>query len=229
MSCEQQLVAVTAHISSTGTELPPSCPTCGKRMQWWPALDGGSYIAVCPDCPPTPESLLAEPPTPSTRLDSLTRPARRPPAPQRDDTPLAPSGPERFRRLIAQAPQPPAEPVWPEALLEDLPEDARRLLAGRKPETPAGPGQTARLREELVSILKSQGYTIQEDVHGVRISGHPTGRLRGTDRLSASDVVRMAADLDGGIPPPDKVRRCPKCDAVIPIESKRCQWCGHVL
>lgn len=202
-------------------------------MQWWPALDGSGHVAVCPYCPPTAESLLAEPPTSATRLDSLTRPAARPapptgekPSPAPDSTPPAT---DRFRQLISQGTQPPAESSWPEALLEDLPEDIRRVLAGRKPETPAVPGQTAKLREELVSILKSQGYTIQEDVHGVRISGHPTGRLRGTDRLSASDVVRMAADLDGGIPPPDKVRRCPKCDAVILVESKRCQWCGTDL
>ncbi len=198
-------------------------------MQWWPAIDGSGYVAVCPHCPPTPESLLAEPPASSTRLDSLTRPAPRPTSPVQEKPRTAPSAPERFRQLISQAAQPPAEPSWPEALLEDLPEDARRLLAGRKPESPAGPGQTARLREELVSILKSQGYTIQEDAHGIRISGHPTGRLRGTERLSASDVVRMAADLDGGIPSPDKVRRCPKCDAVIPIDSKRCHWCGQAL
>ncbi|MEW6569237.1 MAG: zinc ribbon domain-containing protein [Chloroflexota bacterium] len=136
---------------------------------------------------------------------------------------------DRFKQLISQGGEPAKNPSWPEALLEDLPEDARRLLASRKPETPLGPGRTGKLREELVSILRAQGYTIQEDVHGVRIGGHPTGRLPGIDRLSASDVVRMAADLDGGIPPPDKVRRCPKCDAVIPVDSQRCQWCGYAF
>lgn len=259
-------------MSTTDRGDPPLCPTCGKRMQWWPALDGTGHVAVCPTCPPasspSPPGGTSKPAdhTPAlTQLDHLTRPASGrvfpileqpevseptdspPPASQlggltqpasgpasSPSEPVAPSEPieteasDRFKHLVAQAGEPPRDVSWPESLLEDLPAEARQLLASRKPQTP-GPASTGKLREELVSVLRAQGYTIQEDMRGVRISGHPTGRLPGTDRLSASDVVRMAADLDGGIPPPTKVRRCPKCDAVIPVDSQRCQWCDHPL
>jgi hypothetical protein len=47
--------------------------------------------------------------------------------------------------------------------------------------------------------------------------------------LSPSEIVRLAAELDGGIAPPEKRVHCPKCDAVIPPGHSKCQWCGTTL
>ncbi len=192
------------------TSQPPSpattCPICGTPMQLWPRLDGPGWIAICPVCPPPAAAPAA--------------PAEGPTEPARDPDPEA-AGTRRFRDLIAD-PQPTSGADLPESLLEDLPEQARQLLAAKPPPRPTSP-----LREQLTDSLTRQGYVLSEDAHGVRITGAP--RSGGTGGLSASDVVRMAADLDGGILPTEKRARCPKCDAVVPRDAARCEWCGQTL
>jgi hypothetical protein len=131
----------------------------------------------------------------------------------------------RFRKLMAQ-PEETADP-WPEDLLEDLPEEARDLLRGL--ESAPSPPQVEELREDFASTLREQGYVINLDSHGVRISGGPSSRSSDTDNLSPYDVVRLAADLEGGIPSPDQRKHCPKCAAVIPQGDSRCPWCGETL
>lgn len=185
----------------------PICPICGGPMQARPSLDGSGFVAICPTCPNAPVISLAKPPADNAGRDV---------------------GTARFRKLTSKPLTPPAPGGWPEALLEDLPEAARRMLRGLPP---SGQAQgTAQLREEMARALRDQGFVIAEDARGVRISGSPvSGRGAGSGRLSASDVVRMAADLDGGVRPPGQTRRCPKCDAVVAVGEPRCPWCDHPL
>jgi hypothetical protein len=77
--------------------------------------------------------------------------------------------------------------------------------------------------------MRRQGYVISEDSKGVRLTGRLSPRFRDTSELRPSDVIRLAADMDGGVPPPEKRVRCPKCDAVVPLGSARCQWCETPL
>lgn len=185
----------------------PICPICGGPMQARPSLDGSGAVAICPTCPNAPVISLAKPSQAQAGRDA---------------------GTARFRKLTSKPLSPPAPGNWPEALLEDLPEEARQMLRGRPP---SGQAQgTAQLREEMARALRDQGFVIAEDAHGVRIGGSPvTGRGTGSGRLSASDVVRMAADLDGGLKPPGQTRRCPKCDAVVAVGEPRCPWCGSPM
>jgi hypothetical protein len=112
----------------------------------------------------------------------------------------------------------------PDHMLEDLPEETRRRLAGQVPETPAG-----EISSSLAESLRRQGFVIDLDARGARISGAPRSSLPDTGKLSATDVIRLAADLEGGVLPPERKRACPKCQAVIPRDSPRCSWCGADL
>jgi hypothetical protein len=77
--------------------------------------------------------------------------------------------------------------------------------------------------------MRRQGYVITEDAKGVRLSGRTSPLYGKTSELRPSDVIRLAADMDGGVPPLEKRLRCPKCDAVVTVGSERCQWCGTTL
>lgn len=175
-------------------------------MQIWPRLDGPGMVAVCPRCPPPP----AEPP-PSGSGKAGSQPT------------TAGLGASRIRDLLSQSTESGSE--IPDSLLEELPEETRQLLARK----PAAKPATGPLREELTNSLLRQGYVISEDPHGVRISGAPSARPGGGGGLSASDVVRMAADLDGGILPEEQRLHCPKCDAVLSRSATRCEWCGETI
>ncbi len=185
----------------------PICPICGGPMQAVSSLDGTGRIAICSTCPNAPAIPLPAPQAPGSTRDV---------------------GTARFRKLTSKPLSPPSAGSWPEALLEDLPEEAQRLLR-RRPPSGAAQG-TAQLREEMAKALRDQGYVIAEDARGVRSGGSPvSGRGPGSGRLTTSDVIRMAAELDGGIPTPDQVRRCPKCDAVVALSAGQCPWCGQAL
>lgn len=77
--------------------------------------------------------------------------------------------------------------------------------------------------------LRNKGFIIQEDVHGLRLSGISTRGNKPMSQLSPYDIVRLAADLEGGLLPMDQRKRCPKCDAVVALSDKRCQWCSEPL
>jgi hypothetical protein len=181
-------------------------------MQAQPNLDGTGLVAICVECPNAPVIPIRE----------------------ATDAPASPSvpadAPSRFRGLLAKAGDVPPPGTIPDSLLGELPEEARRLLTPTpKSQAPTAP-RPAGLREEDRRSLLDQGLVVSEDARGIRITGLPvSGRGPGTGRLSPTDIVRLAADLDGGVPPPEKRIRCPKCDAVLPEGLHRCTWCGQAL
>ena len=46
-----------------------------------------------------------------------------------------------------------------------------------------------------------------------------------TNDISVDDILKMAGEPLAE----DQRRNCPKCDAVIARNAKRCEWCGQVL
>jgi hypothetical protein len=77
--------------------------------------------------------------------------------------------------------------------------------------------------------LSRQGFVVQEDAHGLRLSGVASRPGGLSSQLSPYDVVRLAAELEGGIVPVEQRKRCPKCDAVVNPGDKHCQWCSETL
>jgi hypothetical protein len=124
--------------------------------------------------------------------------------------------PAQFRELL----KPGSEP---EHLLEQVPEQMRGVLAARLKAAEESEGPS--FSEKAASNLRDQGYVISEDARGVRFSAAP-GQSAG---LSASDVVKMAADLDGGVQPQTKLPICSKCQAASPVGETQCQWCGELF
>jgi hypothetical protein len=185
-------------------------------MQILSSLKGDERIAVCATCSdqppiaiPSAQRSLSEPLTSSEKVHLADHPAQ--------------PAKSKMRMLTQDAENKPPE-TWPAELLEDLPNEVRELL-----------GQTSSMKEsEIKSLsedyeqsLRAQGYVITEDARGIRITGAP--KASGTPDLSATDLVRMAAELDGGVLPEDKRIPCPQCKATIPPNMQQCQWCGHVL
>ena len=103
--------------------------------------------------------------------------------------------------------------------------DAQKSEADQKDRLPS-PEERAEARKQSLS---RQGFVIQEDAHGLRLSGIASrpGGLR--SQLSPYDVVRLAAELEGGVVPMEERKRCPKCDAVVNPGDERCQWCSEIL
>jgi hypothetical protein len=130
----------------------------------------------------------------------------------------------RFRELILTFQDEPSLEDWPEEMLENLPEEAREILSLKK--TTPSSIKDEQFSETLTEALRDRGYVIDQDAHGVRISGGPSGGLD-SETVSAYDVIRMAADLEGGVLPLDERVHCLKCDAVIPPGEAVCQWCGE--
>ncbi|MCJ7511872.1 MAG: hypothetical protein MUO23_02745 [Anaerolineales bacterium] len=82
----------------------------------------------------------------------------------------------------------------------------------------------------MIRSLVDQGIIVDEDARGPRLTGMPVrGRGQATGRLSATDIVRLVANLDGGVLPADQRQHCPHCDAVVPRQASRCSWCGNGL
>jgi len=131
-----------------------------------------------------------------------------------------PSGPNHFRQLLAE------QPNNSEDLLDQVPEDLREILTGRL--GPRSPEPPKDFREDTTQALRGLGYTVSEDLHGARITGAP--RAGGPPAsLSPSDVVKLAAELEGGVKPRGQLPVCPKCQGLSPIGQSKCQWCGEPL
>jgi hypothetical protein len=109
----------------------------------------------------------------------------------------------------------------PDHLLDQVPEDMRAVLAARlkAAEKTESPG----FNENTAAALRDQGYVVTEDARGARLSSTP-GQ---SSDLSPTDVVKMAAELDGGVQPQTKLPICGKCEAASPIGDTFCQWCGE--
>jgi len=117
----------------------------------------------------------------------------------------------------AQAESPPEAPA---------PEPTRNAEpAAPTPEPSAARGE---LKEQTARYLRERGYVLDEDAHGLRISGNPSGGASGST-LSPLDIVRMAAELDGGIKQATSLQTCPKCQARTPAGQPKCQWCGEAF
>jgi len=183
-----------------------TCPICGSPLEIWPRRGGSGTVAVCPRCSagPTPLDFHNE--------ESPADPAS--PSPPRDT---------RLKDILGKS----TETVPQDQLndmLDDLDPEARRLLkdaAARESE----PETQGSLREDLAQSLRYQGYTVEDDARGVRIGGRPrTGKLS-----SPYEIVRMAAELDGGLKPDAERMTCPECNAVLPGGSTKCQWCGAAI
>jgi hypothetical protein len=178
-------------------------------MQPVVALDGSGSSFVCPECSAdSTHTDKADPQTTETDQDALD------PA-------------DRFRRLLEQCEESPHQDWLPEDLLEDLPPEAQTLLKLRLSPPVTGADET--LSEEKIYHLRQQGYVVDQDAHGIRISGRLTGNPSLDQGLSASDIVRLAADLDGGLPTAGERKKCPKCEALNPPGGSTCQWCGEAL
>lgn len=178
-----------------------SCPECGAQLSRWPSLEGDGYIQSCDSCGYTA---------------AIEQEASDPPSP--DDQP-----PARFRDLLA-AHEKFAPSELPDELLQELPASAREALS---PDAEPPPDEPNSLSDDLEQRLKQHGYILSTDGHGPRISG---GHHRpGTGDLSAYDLVRLAAEMEGGVPSPDQKTQCPHCQAVIPVGEERCPWCDNGL
>jgi RNA polymerase subunit RPABC4/transcription elongation factor Spt4 len=189
-------------------EKAKQCPTCRTPLQHLPALEGEQERWLCPHCDLATGSL-------ATELPGNGKVVQR-------TSPYDPR--ERFRWLLETAADYPPDSKLPEWIIEDLPEDVQELL--REDLNTPKPNLGPKLSDALTSALRDQGYVIEEDSGGIRLGGD-LNRLG--DEMSPYDVVRMAADLDGGMPSPEELRRCSKCEAVLPPEESRCSWCGTDL
>jgi hypothetical protein len=104
--------------------------------------------------------------------------------------------------------------------------DAERATNGHAEDLPRSEREPD---EAMRRALREQGFILDEDAHGLRLSAYASRRPTGGPGLSPYDVVRLAAELEGGIVPSEERVRCPSCDAVAPPGADRCQWCSQPL
>jgi hypothetical protein len=164
-------------------------------------------VIICPQCSRDPPQDIAsqeqhDPPGEKGGLDARTR----------------------FRRLLKQHDESFTAQELPDELLEDLPPDTKELLKLRL--QPPASGAAEKLSEDRIHYLRQQGYIVDQDAHGIRIGGRLIGTSSYDRGLSSSDIVRLAAELNGGVPSPSERKYCPKCEAMLPLGETRCQWCG---
>ena len=196
-----------------GASTPDPCPYCG----WAPDRSKLSHIAAPMETPAQSEA-----PSPSTDaveevplITEETEPGDA--ILEGQEVPrTAEAPPDHFRDLL----KPGQEPIH---LLEQVPEEMRAILAGRL--KAAEEVDSPSFSENAASSLRGQGYLISQDARGARFAAAPG---QSAD-LSASDVVKMAADMDGGIQPRTNLPICSKCQSASPIGEKQCQWCGEPL
>lgn len=119
----------------------------------------------------------------------------------------------------------PKLPAGPQDLFQGLQDAASQQPESESPATAAPTGR-GELKDETAQSLRERGYVITEDAHGVRISGSPHGGPGGRD-LSPSDIVRIAAELDGGVKQAGNLQTCAKCQARTAAGEAKCQWCGE--
>jgi len=175
------------------------CPDCGASF-YLTSQDSELPPHGCPGpSPQASDSAQAQPP-----------PGTPAPEPTRDPQPAsAAPGPE------------PATPTDQGSLFDSLQDQVRQ-----KP--PSAPPSRGELKEQTARYLRERGYVLEEDARGLRISGNPSGGPSGST-LSPLDIVRMAAELDGGVKQATSLQTCPKCQARTPAGQPKCQWCGEAF
>lgn len=187
-----------------------TCPSCGA-----PSSDHPS----CPYCGWTPEGIEHSNPSRSEESSADTT-AHAPtdeigPADQGEEQRQANQiPPAPFRDLTKQADS-------AEHLLDQVPEEMRGVLAARLKATDEAAAPN--FSEATISTLREQGYVVSGDAHGARLTAAP-GK---PDVFSPSEIVKLAADLDGGVQPQAKLPICSSCQAASPIGELQCQWCGE--
>ncbi len=124
------------------------------------------------------------------------------------------TGSAQFRELL----EPGSDP---EHLLDQVPEEMRGVLAARL--KAAEDSITPSFSEATSSSLRDQGYIVSQDARGARLSAAPG---QAAD-FSPSEVVKLAADLDGGVQPQAKLPICSICQSASPVGDSHCQWCGE--
>jgi hypothetical protein len=172
-------------------------------MQELPTLDGSGHVAICPICSDVPDE------------GSSGEPAD-------VESPMG----NRFKDLI-QEPEFLGFDELPDDLVDDLPEETKGLLVDRLTHPPDTP--TEELPRNVTDSLRDRGYVISEDARGFRISGMPYTGRGDTAELTPGEVVRMAAELEGGTGDISELQDCPNCQAKSPSAADTCQWCGHPL
>jgi hypothetical protein len=109
---------------------------------------------------------------------------------------------------------------------DDLPPELLESMGIELPHNLGG------LAAEDIQELQEKGFSLNfetdatakiEPSHIIsKIPGMIFGQMKDTDNLDTSDVIRLAGDPL----PDDKKRTCPKCEAVISRDARRCEWCG---
>lgn len=111
---------------------------------------------------------------------------------------------------------------------EDLPPELMDTMGIESPHTPGG------LSPEEIQELEAKGFDffIKEEPDLTIGVGNVVRQIPGMmfrqdkpNELTPDDILRMAGDPL----PEDKRLNCPKCDAVISRDAKRCEWCGQIL
>ena len=81
--------------------------------------------------------------------------------------------------------------------------------------------------DKMRRSLRGCGLSLVEDEHGPRLSGYPSKPSSMAQTLSPYDIVRLAADSDGGAP--QALIECPHCKARLPADATLCQWCSKII
>jgi ribosomal protein L40E len=178
------------------------CPDCGA-----------TFYLVSQDSELPPHGCRGPSPQPPDLAQAESPPEAPAPEPTRDAEPAA----------AASEPEP-ATPTDQGSLFDSLQDQVREQQpAAPTPQSGAARGE---LKEQTARYLRERGYVLDEDAHGLRISGNPSGGASGST-LSPLDIVRMAAELDGGVKQATSLQTCPKCQARTPAGQAKCQWCGE--
>ncbi|MFN2148117.1 MAG: hypothetical protein ACK2T2_06970 [Anaerolineales bacterium] len=161
------------------------CPSCGGRLQLWPALNESGVVRLCPACGLQPETAA-------------------PPVESRSPLPEELSG--RLRRLTDD-PSGGADAI-PEWMIEDLPRQARDQIQRLAP--PPGPRLGPRLSEALAQALQGRGLTFGGSRRG---SGNGRHASPGDEKLTDAEgwiASRLRCEqCDAGLSAADKT--CPWC------------------
>jgi hypothetical protein len=179
-------------------------------MLFKPAPDNTGDISFCPSCSSE---------TTSESVNEQNSSKEEPHAKDYDPR-------TRFRNLISQYSETSPKDPPPDSLLEELPEEVKSLLSG---EATSSTSPTEESSEDKARSLPVQGDSLIQVPLGENINSDLSTGVSDISSMSPYDIVRMAADLEGGIVPPEKRVHCPKCDAVVPMGDSLCQMCGEPI